>query len=80
MRPNASKTCALSKARARRIWLRAQRLETAAPFLAWRALVLACPRFYPGLEPTARGKLLDLADRALAADAFDPAFAEVLFA
>jgi uncharacterized protein len=32
MRPIASKTYALSKARARRIWLRAQRLETAAPF------------------------------------------------
>jgi uncharacterized protein YcaQ len=32
MRPIGSKTYALSKARARRIWLRAQRLETAAPF------------------------------------------------
>jgi uncharacterized protein len=32
MRPIASKPYALSKARARRIWLRAQRLETAAPF------------------------------------------------
>src|SRR5215831_9682776 len=32
MRPIASKTYALSKARARRIWLKAQRLETAAPF------------------------------------------------
>ena len=32
MRPIASQTHALSKARARRIWLRAQRLETAAPF------------------------------------------------
>ena len=32
MRPIASKTYPLSKARARRIWLRAQRLETAAPF------------------------------------------------
>src|SRR5215831_16888692 len=32
MRPIASKTYVLSKARARRIWLRAQRLESAAPF------------------------------------------------
>jgi uncharacterized protein YcaQ len=32
MRPIASRTYALSKARARRIWLRAQRLECAAPF------------------------------------------------
>jgi uncharacterized protein YcaQ len=32
MRPVASRTYALSKARARRIWLRAQRLECAAPF------------------------------------------------
>jgi uncharacterized protein len=32
MRPIGSQTYVLSKARARRIWLRAQRLETAAPF------------------------------------------------
>jgi len=32
MRPIAKQTYALSKARARRIWLRAQRLEAAAPF------------------------------------------------
>ena len=32
MRPIAKQTYALSKARARRIWLRAQRLETEAPF------------------------------------------------
>src|SRR5262245_22911107 len=32
MRPIANKTYTLSKARARRIWLRAQRLEAAAPF------------------------------------------------
>jgi len=55
-------------------------LETAAPFLAWRALVLGCPRFYPDLAPAARGALLALADRALDAAVFDPSMAEALFA
>jgi hypothetical protein len=40
-------------------------LETAPPFLAWRALVVASPRFYPGLSPGARDLLLGLAERAL---------------
>ena len=55
-------------------------LDTAAPFLAWRALVLGCPRFYPDLHPDARGKLFDLAEKALDAGSFDPAWAEGLFA
>jgi aminoglycoside phosphotransferase (APT) family kinase protein len=55
-------------------------LETAAPFLAWRALVLGCPRFYPDIPPAARAALLALAERALAAPSFDPATAEALFA
>lgn len=55
-------------------------LEVVAPFLAWRALVLACPRFYPGLSPHGRDALLGLAERALDAKAFDPAWAEELFA
>ena len=54
-------------------------LDTAAPFLAWRALVLACPRFYPDLQAGARGALLDLAERALGAVTFDPSIAEALF-
>ncbi len=54
-------------------------LESAAPFLAWRALVLGCPRFYPGLPAVARDALLGFAERALGADAFDPAWAEELF-
>jgi hypothetical protein len=54
-------------------------LGSAAPFLAWRALVLGCPRFYPGLPPSARDALLSFAERALAAPAFDPASAEELF-
>jgi hypothetical protein len=55
-------------------------LETAAPYLAWRALVLGCPRFYPGLAPDARSALLGLADRALDALVFDPSMPEALFA
>jgi hypothetical protein len=54
-------------------------LESAAPFLAWRALVLGCPRFYPALPAAARDALLTLAERALAAPALDPAWAEDLF-
>lgn len=40
-------------------------LETAPPFLAWRALVLASPRFYPHLGAEARDLLLRLAERSL---------------
>jgi aminoglycoside phosphotransferase (APT) family kinase protein len=54
-------------------------LESVAPFLAWRALVLGCPRFYPDLSPSARDALLSFAERALAAATFDPASAEDLF-
>jgi hypothetical protein len=54
-------------------------LEVAAPYLAWRALVLACPRFYPGLSEGGREALLGLAERALAAPAFDPGWADGLF-
>jgi len=71
----------------RRAWSRyltgsgdGQLLEVVAPFLAWRALVLACPRFYPGLSPGGRDALLGLAERALDSKAFDPAWAEELFA
>jgi aminoglycoside phosphotransferase (APT) family kinase protein len=54
-------------------------LRSAAPYLAWRALVLGCPRFYPDLPAAARDALLGLAERALAAEAFEPAWAEDLF-
>ncbi len=54
-------------------------LESAAPFLAWRALVLGCPRFYPDLAPAAREALLSFAERALAAVRFDPDSAQDLF-
>ena len=44
-----------------------------APFFAWRALVLASPRWYPHLAPGARERILAFAERALAAPRFDPA-------
>jgi aminoglycoside phosphotransferase (APT) family kinase protein len=54
-------------------------LEAAAPFLAWRALVLGCPRFYPDLPAAARGALLGWAERMLDRPRFDPALVEGLF-
>ena len=54
-------------------------LDVVAPFLAWRGLVVACPRFYPGLSTQGRNLLLGLVERALAADHFEPASAEELF-
>lgn len=55
-------------------------LEVAPPFLAWRALVLANPVWYPALPAGCRGKLLDLAEQALAAGRLEPGRAEDLFA
>lgn len=55
-------------------------LESAAPFLAWRALVVACPRFYPDLSHSARDALLSFAERALGTATFDPRMTEDLFA
>jgi hypothetical protein len=54
-------------------------LEAVPPFLAWRALVMACPRWYPDVTPEARDALLSFVERALAAGVFDPASAEELF-
>ncbi len=54
--------------------------EVIAPFLAWRALVLASPAWYPELSAEARDRLLGLAERALAAEVFDPTWADALFA
>ena len=52
----------------------------APPYLAWRALVLCCPRFYPRLGPAARDALLGLAERTLDAGRLDLADVEPLFA
>jgi hypothetical protein len=54
-------------------------LDVAPPFLAWRALVMACPRFYPDVSPEARETLLHLAERALDAQRFDTDSVEELF-
>lgn len=53
-------------------------LEVAPPWVAWRALVLACPRFYPDLSPAARDAVLALAERALEAGRLDLAAPEAL--
>jgi hypothetical protein len=52
----------------------------AAPFFAWRGLVVCNPLFYPALTAEARDRMLGLVERVLAAPRFDPAFADELFA
>jgi hypothetical protein len=47
-------------------------LEVAAPFFAWRALVMANPVWYPTLDERLRRRLLDFALNVLAGDRFDP--------
>ncbi len=49
------------------------------PFLAWRALVVCNPKFYPNLSGPARSSLLSLVECMLDADHFDPAWASELF-
>jgi len=47
-------------------------LEVAAPFMAFRGLVMANPVWYPSLERTVRRKLLALVREMLASPVFDP--------
>jgi aminoglycoside phosphotransferase (APT) family kinase protein len=47
--------------------------ETLPPFLAFRALVLAHPRWYPTLSDDLRGHLLDFARCVVVSNRFDPA-------
>jgi hypothetical protein len=54
-------------------------LEVAPPFLAWRVLVLASPRWYPQLGDDARGRLLTFAEAALTTDRFSPTLADAMF-
>ena len=54
-------------------------LTVAAPYFAWRALVVCNPHFYPAFPAAERDALLRLAERALGAVAFDPAWADALF-
>jgi len=49
-------------------------LAGVAPFYAWRALVLASPIWYPHISAAERDRILAFAERALAADRFDPAW------
>jgi Phosphotransferase enzyme family len=55
-------------------------LQVLAPWLAWRCLVVACPRFYPRLPAQARDRMLRLAEQSLSGEAFDPANAGRLLA
>lgn len=48
-------------------------LETAAPFFAFRCLVMASPVWYPSLDGTVRRKLFSFLLSVLDAPAFDPA-------
>jgi len=48
-------------------------LKVAAPFVAFRGLVLASPVWYPALSDEARGKLVAFVQAVLAQDEFDPA-------
>jgi hypothetical protein len=49
-------------------------LAAVAPFYAWRALVLASPTWYPHTSDIDRDRILRFAERALAAERFDPAW------
>ncbi|HEX5059809.1 MAG TPA: phosphotransferase [Kofleriaceae bacterium] len=49
-------------------------LAAVAPFYAWRALVLASPKWYPHTADADRDRILTFAERALAAERFDPAW------
>jgi hypothetical protein len=53
--------------------------SAAPPFLAWRALVLCNPRWYPLIHASTRDALLGLVERALDAPQFDPEDVERLF-
>ena len=55
-------------------------LEVAAPFLAWRGLVVCNPVWYPHVSEAQRDRLLLLIERALEAPVFDPASADEVFA
>ena len=64
----------------RRFWERylertrdAEMLEVAAPFLAFRALVMANPLWYPALDAAVRQKLFNFIQAVLAEPRFDPA-------
>lgn len=47
-------------------------LDVVAPFFAWRALVLACPAWYPDLDARVRERILRFAERLLEGARFTP--------
>lgn len=51
----------------------AELLEVAAPFIAFRALVMANPLWYPVLDAQVRAKLFRLVDAVLSQERFEPA-------
>jgi hypothetical protein len=51
-------------------------LDVAAPWLAWRALVIANPRWYPNLSPEGRDRLLSWIERTLEAGRLEPQSAD----
>ena len=51
-------------------------LEVAPPWLAWRALVIANPRWYPALSEAGRDRLLGWVERSLEIGRLDPRSAE----
>ena len=54
-------------------------LDVAAPFLAWRGLVLASPVWYPTLADDSRRRLLDFVETTLKGERFRPESIEELF-
>lgn len=53
-------------------------LDVVAPFIAWRALVVANPAWYPKVTSDARDRLLRFAEEALARPRFDPDSVEAM--
>lgn len=53
-------------------------LEVVAPFFTWRALVLACPAWYPSVSDAIRDRVLTFAERLLDGARFDPTDLEAL--
>ena len=65
------------------VYLRASRdqevLEALPPFLAFRSLVLAHPRWYPALAQATRAALIGFAERMMADTRLDPADLDAIF-
>jgi hypothetical protein len=54
-------------------------LNVVGPFLAWRALVLANPVWYPHVSANARARLFDFIEASLLAPRFSSEFADLIF-